>query len=339
MRIKLKGVHAVHRRLAGGNLASYFYAWRGGPRLVGEPGSPEFIASYQAAYSNRRAPDRLSFRSIVIAYRASPEFGKLAKQTAANYSRYLSKIELAFADLPIAALDDPRVTRDFLDWRDSIGARSPSDADNAWKVLMRLISWARVGGLTTYRPPDRIERLYHADRSEKIWTEEHVAAFMAFAPEYLRCALVLALETGQRQGDLLKLPWSAYDGQWIRLRQQKTGRKVSLRVTRRLRSVLENTPRTSTVILTNSLGRPWLPRTFREAWLTATREAGINDLHFHDLRGTAVTRLAEAGCTEAEIATITGHTLASVHTILERYLARTDKLAVAAIAKLERGRQ
>jgi hypothetical protein len=57
------------------------------------------------------------------------------------------------------------------------------------------------------------------------------------------------------------------------------------------------------------------------------------------LRGTAVTRLAEAGCTEAEIATITGHALASVHTILERYLARTDKLAVAAIAKLERGRQ
>jgi hypothetical protein len=57
------------------------------------------------------------------------------------------------------------------------------------------------------------------------------------------------------------------------------------------------------------------------------------------LRGTAVTRLAEAGCTEAEIATITGHTLASVHTILERYLARTDKLAVAAIAKLERARQ
>jgi integrase len=339
MRVKLKGVHINHRRLASGQLVTYYYAWRGGPRLVGEPGSPEFITSYQAAYSSRRTGDRSLFRSIIVAYRASPEFAKLASQTAANYARYLAKIELAFADMPLVALDDPRVTRDFLDWRDGIGARSHSDADNAWKVLMRLLSWARGSGLTTYRPPERVERLYHADRSEKIWTEEHVAAFLAVAPDYLQRALVLALETGQRQGDLLKLPWSAYDGTWIRLRQGKTGRKVSLPVTRRLRSVLENTPRTSPVILANSLGRPWLQRSFREAWLRATREAGIDDLHFHDLRGTAVTRLAEAGCTEAEIATITGHTLASVHTILERYLARTDKLAIAAIAKLERGRR
>jgi integrase len=339
VRVKLKGIHAIHRRLATGRLVTYYYAWRGGPRLVGEPGSPEFVASYQAAHSNRRTPDRSSVRSIIVAFRGSPEFAKLAAQTAANYTRYLAKIERAFADLPLEALDDPRVTRDFLDWRDNIGARSPSDADNAWKVLMRLISWARACGLTTYRPPERIERLYHSDRSEKIWTEEHIAAFMAVAPDYLQRVLVIALETGQRQADLLQLPWSAYDGQWIRLKQRKTGRKVNVPVTRLLRSVLENTPRASPVILANSLGRPWLARTFREAWLRATRAAGIDDLHFHDLRGTAVTRLAEAGCTEAEIATITGHTLASVNSILERYLARTDKLAIAAIAKLERGRQ
>jgi integrase len=341
MQVKLKGIHAVRRQLAGagGRLVTYYYAWRGGPRLVGEPGSPEFLASYQAALSNRRTPDRSLFRSIIVAYRGSPEFAKLAARTAANYTRYLTKIKLAFAELPLEALDDPRVTRDFLDWRDGIGTRSPSDADNAWKVLMRLISWARGSGLTTYRPPERIGHLYHADRSEKIWTEEHVAAFMAVAPDYLQRVLVLALETGQRQVDLLQLAWSAYDGQWIRLRQRKTGRKVNVPVTRLLRSVLENTPRNSPVILTNSLGRPWLPRTFREAWLRATRAAGIDDLHFHDLRGTAVTRLAEAGCTEAEIATITGHSLASVHSILECYLARTDKLAIAAIAKLERDRQ
>ncbi len=47
------------------------------------------------------------------------------------------------------------------------------------------------------------------------------------------------------------------------------------------------------------------------------------DITFHDLRGTAVTRLAEAGCTEAEIASITGHSVKSVGAILDRYLART----------------
>jgi integrase len=59
---------------------------------------------------------------------------------------------------------------------------------------------------------------------------------------------------------------------------------------------------------------------------------------FHDLRGTAVTRLSEAECTPQEIATIAGHGLGEVQTIIDRYLKRTEKLAVAAIAKLERGR-
>ena len=42
------------------------------------------------------------------------------------------------------------------------------------------------------------------------------------------------------------------------------------------------------------------------------------ELHFHDLRGTAVTLLSEAGCTPQQIATITGHSLKTVHRILER---------------------
>jgi hypothetical protein len=51
-----------------------------------------------------------------------------------------------------------------------------------------------------------------------------------------------------------------------------------------------------------------------------------------------VTRLAEATCTNAEIASITGHAMRDVARILDRYLARTDKIALAAIAKLERGK-
>ena len=61
---------------------------------------------------------------------------------------------------------------------------------------------------------------------------------------------------------------------------------------------------------------------------------------FHDLRGTAVTRLALVECTEAEIATITGHTLRSVRAILDaHYLSRDPALAESAIRKLERGRK
>src|SRR5947208_12096146 len=59
------------------------------------------------------------------------------------------------------------------------------------------------------------------------------------------------------------------------------------------------------------------------------------ELHYHDLRGTAVTLLSEAGCTPQQIATITGHSLKTVYRILERYLARTRGLAEQAIFNFE----
>jgi integrase len=73
------------------------------------------------------------------------------------------------------------------------------------------------------------------------------------------------------------------------------------------------------------------------AWGVACKRAGIVGLTFHDTRGTAVTRLALAGATEAEIASITGHSLRSVHTILDaHYLSRDPALGESAIRKLEK---
>jgi hypothetical protein len=45
MRVQLKGVLHVRKKLADGEVRDYWYAWRGGPRLEGHPGAPEFIAS------------------------------------------------------------------------------------------------------------------------------------------------------------------------------------------------------------------------------------------------------------------------------------------------------
>ena len=46
MRVNLKGVNRSVVKLASGDVKTYWYAWRGGPRLKGEPGSPEFVRSY-----------------------------------------------------------------------------------------------------------------------------------------------------------------------------------------------------------------------------------------------------------------------------------------------------
>ncbi len=183
---------------------------------------------------------------------------------------------------------------------------------------------------------EKVHRVYHSDRSEKIWLPEHVAAFMKVASTEMCQAMLVALHSGQRQGDLRRLPWSAYDGERLTLKQSKGGAEVSVKCTAALKRLLDRMEKRGPLILTTASGRAWSKRYFAECWQEASEAAGIADLHFHDLRGTAVTMLAEAGATVPEIAAVTGHSLAHVQRILDVYLARTRALADAAIFKLER---
>jgi integrase len=88
-------------------------------------------------------------------------------------------------------------------------------------------------------------------------------------------------------------------------------------------------------VLTTETGLAFQKRYFAEQWAETCKAAGITGLHFHDIRGTTVTMLAEAGCTLPEIVSITGHRLRRAQEILDKYLARTSRLADSAIAKFE----
>jgi integrase len=327
--------------LATGEVVTYWYAWRGGPRLRGSPGTPEFVASYNAAVAQlaaqRENPEILL--SILRKYENSGEFEEtLAERTKADYRSKIRIIEAEFGSMPLACLSDPRVKGEFREWRDRLAARSRRQADYAFAVLALILAWALRGGLIECNPCERSGRLYRASRADKIWTDADEEVFLAKGPAHLHLPLLLALWTGQRQGDLLRLPWSAYSGTHIRLRQSKTGIRVVIPVGGPLRAALDAAARSKVgpLILVNSEGRPWTSDGFRCSWRKACATAGIVGVTFHDLRGTAVTRLATAGCTEAEIATVTGHSLKDVRAILDsHYLHRDPALAEAAIRKLE----
>jgi integrase len=337
MRIRLKGINRITKRLADGTTRTYWYAWKGGPPLRGEPGTPEFVASYNEAAARKVLPPSGTLLGLLHKYQASNEFLDRGPRTRADYVGKIKIIEKKFGDFPLAAMTDPRTRRIFKDWRDRLAINSRRQADYAWVVLARVLSWGKEAGDVAANPCERGGRLYRGSRAEKIWTAADEAAFLDRAPKHLHLPLILALWTGQRQGDLLRLPWSSYDGTHIRLKQSKGGRRVVVKVGAPLKAALDAASKQSPLILVNSEGRPWTPDGFRASWGKACRGAGVVGVTFHDLRGTAVTRLALAGCTEAEIATITGHAMRSVRAILdEHYLARDTALGDSAIIKLER---
>ena len=341
MRVNLKGIHTVKVKLAGGKVGVYRYAWRGGPKLDGEPGTPQFMASYNAAVATLKAPKAGRFHSVIVGFKASGEFRGLAARTQSDYLKHIARIEVKFGTLPLSGFNEAnaKTTRGvFKKWRDENAAKSARQADYAWSILGRICSWGKDRGDIDVNPCERGGRLYKADRNDRVWSSADEAAFISKAPAHLHLAVILALWTGQRQGDLLRLTWSNYDGATLRLRQGKTGKRVVIPVGAPLRAALdaEQAKRRGALVLLNIEGERWTPDGFRSSWAKACAKAGITALTFHDFRGSAVTRLALAGASVPEIATITGHTLRDVQEILDaHYLSRDVTMAESAVRKLE----
>jgi integrase len=339
-RRKLPGVATATKRLADGSVRRYFYAWRGGPLLKSEggiplqPSDPAFHVAFSAAHAERKKPATGTLFSLIAAYRVSSEFTKRAAKTRKDYNRYLRIIEEEFGSMPLAVVQDPRARGKFKQWRDSMADR-PRVADYAWTVLARVLAVAKDSGAITTNVCERGGRLYEADRAELVWTASHIERLCAVASPELQFALLLALWTGQRQGDLIRCTWSQYDGTHIRLRQSKGGMRVVIPIGPVLKAALEARRSPDGTILRNTLGEPWTSDGFRASWGKACARADIHDLRFHDLRGTAVTRLALAQCTVPEIAAITGHSPRNVEAILQaHYLGGRVELAEKAIEKL-----
>ena len=148
---------------------TYYYAWRGGPRLQGEPGSPEFHVSYVEAHAERRLPDAGRFRSLVVLYKASDDYARLAPVTKKNWGPWLDQIADHFGSLSIAQFDRPEKIRPIIrQWR-NLRAQTPRSADMGMQVLTRILAYAvdPLGKLAG-NPCLGMKSLYRNDRSDRV---------------------------------------------------------------------------------------------------------------------------------------------------------------------------
>ncbi len=195
------------------------------------------------------------------------------------------------------------------------------------QVFSRVLSYAvdPLGKLAG-NPCIGIKTLYSSDRAEIVWTDADIAGIKQVGSPEVGHAVDLAAATGLRRGDLLRLAWSHVHDYEIVISTSKSRRRVEARIPLYddLRALLARIPKRSPTILTNSKGRPWTNEGFGTMITKAKARAGINEeLHFHDLRGTAATRFYVAGLDRRVIAEILGWTEGSVENILRKYVDRS----------------
>ncbi len=171
-------------------------------------------------------------------------------------------------------------------------------------------------GLNVSSPVTRAVRpLAGRGRAVKV-SDVEVAKLTEAAPGALKHAIEFQIETALRPGELVNMKWSDVDfsGCRLALGDAKTGPRtvpLSARAVEILRSLKRRAAGADS-------SRVWQWTTtggYSRVVTRAARGAGVN-IHAHDLRHVAITRLLEAGLTIPEAAAVSGH---KTRSMLRRY--------------------
>lgn len=152
--------------------------------------------------------------------------------------------------------------------------------------------------------------------------QREVIATVQVDNPHLKAIILLAIDSGMRRGEILKLRWQDIDfnANLIRIlgTHTKTERERIAPLTERAKAELER-------VRTFTPGeRPFPFADFKRSWATAKRIAGISDLHFHDLRRTALTRWQTYGIPLAMAGKMAGHT--NTQTTMKYYTANDAEM-------------
>jgi len=168
-------------------------------------------------------------------------------------------------------------------------------ASSEWGIYLKVNP---VEQIRLPKPPKPRERRVTSSEYESLLLEAK-----ASRSKYMYPLIVLAVETGMRLGELLKLQWSDFDEQEriLTIRDTKNGedRVVPLSIT--AFDTLSTLDRDKSSLFETNY------HAVKSAWQRLCKRSGIENLRFHDLRHEAISRFFEKGMTLPEVTMLSGH--------------------------------
>lgn len=289
------------------------------------------------------APPKRSLQTAIEAWQRSTKWHELTDKTRDGYGYSIKKIQAWSSE---AGHPDPTIiTRANVERMLSAFNDRPTTKRQTLKALRLVMDQVIALGWRTDNPCTRLSVKVPRTKAV-IWEQADVDLYVktARAQKMDSIALIVLLEweIGQRLTDVRQFRQGVeYDPARgvFSFAQSKTDSRVVVEVSPALRALLEGVGDGQMFMFRNERTQKAytenrLSQTFR--WVReAAVKAGGRALVLRQLRHSCVVQLARAGCTVPEIASITGHALGSVHSILSTYLPRDG--TVARNAQVKRG--
>ena len=259
--------------------------------------------------TSTRALGKRTIREIIERYRDEV----IAKKPSAEQATYLLN---AFLRTPVANLSLARATAyQFGKYRD---ARLASVGPDIVRRELSLIQTAFQTAILDWgipisaNPLSKVRKPPAGQPRERRLKEGELGRLISEARPFERNDLTtlieLAVETALRQGELLRLRWDEIDlkAALARIPVTKNGYPRVIPLSERAKSILEAW-RGQGVAETKGRIFRMERNALKLAWRRLCKRARVADLHFHDLRHEAVSRLFEKGLSVPEVALISGH--------------------------------
>ncbi|KIC09836.1 integrase [Leisingera sp. ANG-M1] len=286
-----------------GRLYQYFRKDGRYVRLPDDPNSEEYDREYWRLMRGGGAlSQRFTFEKLIKSYKQSPKWDRLAPRTKADYSKVLEYISDK-----LGSKDPTKMRRSTIIEAQMANRHRARFANYLPHMLSILFEHAIDLDWQRDNPAKGIPKIKTGE-GHKPWPASAVTVFRKHADGLALLIFELALGTGQRASDLTRMEWEHIEDGGIWVTQGKTKARLWIPFTARLAAVLAATKRTSLrYILADEFGRALNYDQLQKKVMAVRKTAGLTAYSLHGLRYSAAGELAEAGCTDQQIAAITGH--------------------------------
>lgn len=202
-----------------------------------------------------------------------------------------------------------------------------STTNRSLTLLKKMLNLAIDWGYLKENPVTKVKMFPEYDvLKEKVLTKEEEQRLLAASPDHLRAIIILALNTGMRRGEILKLRWEDIDlkNRTITLRKTKSGRTRTVPINDQVFELLNGMKCKVDNVF---------PYTYiQTAFENSRRRAGLS-VRFHDLRHTFASRLVANGVDIVTVQKLLGH---QNITTTERYMHSNTEQKRNAVNTLSR---
>jgi integrase len=286
-RTEMKTPRYVHGYIDRHGKARWYFRRRGFKKvpLPGLPWSPEFMAAHEQALaghpveigSKRTRPGTI--RALAVSYFNSITFRSLRPSSQEVYrfliDRFCREVGAngaAYGDMPAATMKREHIVK-LMTQR----ANKPDSANGLRKVLRAMMQHAVETGIRQDDPTRDVKAIRVKTTGIHSWTDDEIKQFEAkySVGTRERLAFALLLGTGQRVSDIVAMGRQHIRGDYIHVRQVKTGAELDIPILPELAAILADSPANNLTFITTKFGKPFTANWFSDWFCGICKEAGL----------------------------------------------------------------